>query len=243
MASYQFEASDNYHEFVIDDAKNIGALIGFDISEIYFSGFWSQGDGACFIGSVGYATGCAGAVLAYAPTDAELQRIAADWQSIQRRNFYRLSATVTHRGRYNHELSVAFDWSFAGADITDRQQADCEQLESLARDFMRWTYRALQREYEYSSAWQAATHWQQLADDAAIERAAARQLVKDMRDARNSGAIAAPSICQALRASIRRHIASAADSLATRRDIERDFAYWTNDRRRLDVAEFAAINC
>ena len=34
-----------WSESVIDDAKNIGKLLGFDIAKVYYSGFASQGDG------------------------------------------------------------------------------------------------------------------------------------------------------------------------------------------------------
>jgi hypothetical protein len=42
-----------WSECTIDDAKEIGKLLGMDIDNIYFSGFWSQGDGACFEGKTG----------------------------------------------------------------------------------------------------------------------------------------------------------------------------------------------
>ena len=46
-------------ECIIDDAKRIGAMIGFDVDKIYWRGFSSQGDGACWTGSVTYSTNCA----------------------------------------------------------------------------------------------------------------------------------------------------------------------------------------
>lgn len=43
---------------------------------IWFSGFWSQGDGACFEGYWSHAKGAATRIRDYAPTDATLHGIA-----------------------------------------------------------------------------------------------------------------------------------------------------------------------
>ena len=93
--------------------------------------------------------GTAAAIRAYAPTDTELHRIADTLQAVQRRNFYQLRATLTHRGRYYHEhcMAIAVDRdSPVGQDMT----ADAEDAVSEAlRDLARWLYRQLEREYEH----------------------------------------------------------------------------------------------
>ena len=81
--------------------------------------------------------------------DGELHRIADALQAIQRRNFYQLHATVTHRDRYYHEYCMAISVerdSATGQDMT----ADAEEtlIEAL-RDLARWLYRQLEREYDY----------------------------------------------------------------------------------------------
>ena len=45
---------------IYDDAKTIAALMGIEIKDIYFSGFSSQGDGACFTGNYAYKKGYQG---------------------------------------------------------------------------------------------------------------------------------------------------------------------------------------
>ena len=120
-------------ESVIDDARRIGALIGFDVDEIYWRGFWSQGDGACWTGSVAYSTGCAAAVARECPQDAKIQRIAREWQELQRRNFYRVRGSVSANDRY---LRTSVD-------------ADPVDINQIVSDFADWIYRALEKEYEY----------------------------------------------------------------------------------------------
>ena len=41
-----------WHEFITDNAKEEGKALGFSIDKIYFSGFYSQGDGASWVGTV-----------------------------------------------------------------------------------------------------------------------------------------------------------------------------------------------
>ncbi|MBL0916875.1 MAG: antitoxin of toxin-antitoxin stability system, partial [Sphingopyxis sp.] len=73
---------------------------------IWFSGFASQGDGACFEGDYRYARGSASAIRVYAPKDEELHRIADALLAIQWSNFFQLGARITHRGRYYHAHSM-----------------------------------------------------------------------------------------------------------------------------------------
>lgn len=94
---------------------------------------------------------------------------------------------------------------------------------------------------EYNEAWQAARRWSDLADDIAELRAQARQLVADMRAAIKSGVTAAPSICAALRKSLRGLIEAAAELKTERESIAEGFYYW-QDGRGLSIEEFAADN-
>jgi len=139
-------AGDNYFaESIIDDAKAIGELMGITIKDVYWSGFWSQGDGACFTGSYDYAKGSVAAVTSYAPHDLVLHRIARDLLNAQKRVFYRASATFSHRSRYSHEHSVSIECHDCSDDV-------CEAIAEALRDLMRWVYNSLEAEYEYQNA-------------------------------------------------------------------------------------------
>ena len=138
---------DWWYESVLEDAKKVLSMLGVDVDNIYFSGFASQGDGACFTGSYRYKIGAAKAIKAYAPEDEELHRIAGDLQDLQQRNFYGLTASITHRGRYYHEHSVSVDVEHTeGIDMPDDT---VESVAALLRDLMCWIYRSLSSEYDY----------------------------------------------------------------------------------------------
>ena len=80
-----------WYEYVFDDFETICGILGIalgtspvhlhngktrDAPHIYFRGFWSQGDGACFAGAYAYASNAKHAIRTHAPKDAELHRIA-----------------------------------------------------------------------------------------------------------------------------------------------------------------------
>ena len=149
MQWYCNAMDDFWSECVIEDAKVVGALMGFNIENIYYSGFSSQGDGACFMGSIRYAKNCAKKIKAYAPLDTELQRIAQAWQDLQKRNFYSLRASIKHRGHYYHEMCTSFDCEDTRHNYGWLQNESVEnEIVELARDFMRWIYRQLESAYE-----------------------------------------------------------------------------------------------
>lgn len=127
--------------------------MGWNIEKIYYSGFWSQGDGACFEGCMRYAKGCANTVKKYAPRDEELHRIAQAWQDLQKKNFYSLLAIVRHRGHYYHEYCTAFDCEDTRENHGYLENAETEKaIIEIARDFMRWIYKQLENAYEYETS-------------------------------------------------------------------------------------------
>lgn len=69
---------------------------------IWFSGLWSQGDGACFEGSYQYQAQAARNIREHAPQDTELHRIADALLAVQQRHFGQLQTDIQHQGRYYH---------------------------------------------------------------------------------------------------------------------------------------------
>jgi hypothetical protein len=156
--------SDFDNEFVFDDAVRVGALMGIEIATrsvrlygggfgtspvIYYSGFSSQGDGACFEGSYRYVKGALKALRkeigSESKGDKELLRIATALQAIQRKAFYGLTATMSHRGHYYHSGCMA-------VSVEDRTGYEVggdfeETIVQLMRDFADWIYNQLEAEY------------------------------------------------------------------------------------------------
>lgn len=142
-------------EYIYADAKTIASLMGIDIDKIYFSGFSSQGDGACFEGSYEYKKGAPKAVREYAPLDDELVRIANELQAIQKKRFYGLYASVRQSGHYMHENCTSID-VYERRTLRDGYETDeyageevdndiCDAL----KDLMWWIYKRLENEHDY----------------------------------------------------------------------------------------------
>jgi hypothetical protein len=136
-------------DYVYDDIRHVGEIIGIKIDEICFTGFGNQGDGACFGGSYRYEEWSVRDVVAYAPQDVELHRIARGLQTIQRQRFYGLSARV-------HLVDQCMYKNCTCIDVYDyrKYSAMCDldvenSIKELLRDFMRWMYKQLETEYEY----------------------------------------------------------------------------------------------
>jgi len=152
---------DGWWDSVYDDFEQICLILGVTLATttvrlmgrgtrqkpcIWFSGFWSQGDGACFEGRYAYAPRAALRIREYAPQDTELHRIADALQALQRPNFYQVTASFRQTGRHcGMTVDVDRD-SLAGHPIVNHGEDDL--IEAL-RDLAHWLYRALKREYEF----------------------------------------------------------------------------------------------
>ena len=141
-----FNVNDSdWSEQAIEDAKYLGAMIGITIDKVLFSGFSSQGDGACFIGSYDYVKGGTSRLKKLgAPKDLELHAIADRLLEIQRSNRYSVSAQISdHTTNYYHENTVWIDVQGCAHEDDD------DNTRKALRDFMRWIYKSLENEYDY----------------------------------------------------------------------------------------------
>ena len=156
-----------WYDFVYEDFETICRILGIALRtspvklmgggtrekpHVFFAGFSSQGDGASFEGQYSHARGAAKGIRAHAPQDTELHRIADVLLSVQRPNFYQLTANIRQRGNYCHEYGMAIEVerdSPAGQPMT--KDAEDSVTEAL-RDLARWLYRQLRREYEHQTS-------------------------------------------------------------------------------------------
>ena len=156
------------YDFVYEDAAAIADLLGIDIRQtrktlmggghrydptIYWSGFWSQGDGACFEGTYKYKKGSVKAVKEYCG-DKEVHRIAESLAEIQKRYSYKLTARMG-RGYgsnfYSHSGTMSVDVSHYDDEYRDLGSAE-DEITQLMRDFADWIYKRLEEEYEYQTS-------------------------------------------------------------------------------------------
>lgn len=168
MYSDKYTPCDYWSDDVIYDAKQIAALMGITIDKVYFSGFWSQGDGACFTGHLGYDADCLEKVMEYAPLDKELHEIATRWVNLRCPD---LEGRVTHSGRYYHSNSVSFS-------IEADQEVDVDKVIIAAKQLMDWIYGKLEENYNYAKADCLAQGYQDLGEEIIQLKLEACELIK-----------------------------------------------------------------
>jgi hypothetical protein len=139
-----------WYDCIYSHVKEIGNLLGIEIDNIYFSGFHSQGDGACFTGYYSFRRGAVKAVKEYAPQDKELHQIAQDLHAINAKCFYNLSAHVKHGGHRSHASYTVINVEDSRYYRPTEEAKDA--LSEVLRDFMHWIYRLLEKEYEYQTS-------------------------------------------------------------------------------------------
>lgn len=155
-------ASDQWWDNVYEDAQTVAGFLGVALDHkhgrasrpgpaIWFTGFDSQGDGACFEGSYRYAKDSVASIKAYAPQDAELYRIAKGLQDVQRPHFYKLIATAKHRGHYYHSGCMQVEVEHGDDLYRDIGDAEGDVIQ-LLRDFADWIYKQLEASYDYLNA-------------------------------------------------------------------------------------------
>jgi len=146
----------DWWEFVYEQADTAAKHLGINIDRkgkhtpaIYFSGFSSQGDGACFEGSYRYKKGWKEALQTeFGPGDTlnELLSIGQALQKTQARQFYKLEATCRHRGHYQHSGCMSVEVSHADSMYRDVGDAE-DEITTLLRDFADWIYTRLNAEH------------------------------------------------------------------------------------------------
>lgn len=170
--NYDWNVDYNWWDSVYEDAIMMAGIIGIQIETrrgsstepaIWFSGFSSQGDGACFEGQYRYKKGALKELKSAAAArykdpqtkqwvalegNAELHRICKGLQDVQRKHFYRLEATVKQQGHYQHSGCTSIEVTDCESMYRDIGDAE-DDVTQLLRDFMDWIYSQLEKEHDY----------------------------------------------------------------------------------------------
>ena len=157
-----------------EDAVRMAAFLGIEIDsethrqgsgrtvttpKINFSGFGSQGDGACFTGSYSCAPEAIAKITAEC-NDAELLDLATRLTAVQVATKIQYGCTVEARittsGNYSHSGTMNVETSYTD-DIDDSDEtvdldtADAEITDCM-REFADWIYAQLEAEYDYRTS-------------------------------------------------------------------------------------------
>lgn len=142
---------DNWYSCTKEDFHKILELIGFSNIDSYFTGFWSQGDGASFTGYYNYQKGMLKTVKQHAPMDKELHEIVRAIQDFMKRYGYKISCNIgLSGGLYFHSNTMSFIWEKGNSwDFDFKDNEDEKIIEQLFRDLADWYYNQLEKEYDF----------------------------------------------------------------------------------------------
>jgi hypothetical protein len=176
QAKYSDELIEKYRDVNVDyswwdsteeDFKDRMNAIGVFVDKMYFSGFWSQGDGACFTGSI---TGSGWKdYLPHLGYDNPVLTETADWN---------WGVKISHHDRYYHEYSVTIDCDIFLPDNPYDEEEDPlrhaawagvmhqfdllgleEKIIENLRDHMRDLYKTLEQEHDYLTSDEVVIEW------------------------------------------------------------------------------------
>lgn len=133
---------------VYEDFIGFAELLGIttSIQHVAFSGFWSQGDGACFTGSWSPRLDASTEIRKHAPEDIELHRIADALVALGMKHKMlnqQVSASISRRaGIYMHSNMMDVELE------VDGWPEDTAHVQTF-RDLADWLYKSLEQEYTY----------------------------------------------------------------------------------------------
>ena len=137
-------------QYTIDDMIECGATIGINVDNIYYSGFSSQGDGACFVGSYKFKPDWKSSLENFCPGYTQLISLGERLQKVYE-EFGKLYVTVYKTShRYDHENTVGFDVQSDDEEISIWAAHDA--IEEILKDFMHEIYRRLEEEYTWTNS-------------------------------------------------------------------------------------------
>jgi len=139
----------DWWDYTYEDAKTLGEKMGFQIDKINFSGFCSQGDGACFFGTFKPIADCLAAITDDTTHDSTLSDIARDLTKLILSHGVDWSAKFTTHGRYSHSGTMRVELD-APDDMSQEEFTALEKgILQTAREFADWIYSRLEKEYDY----------------------------------------------------------------------------------------------
>lgn len=138
----------DWHESTLEDAKDIAKLLGMPAIDIYFRGFSSQGDGACFIGRWHRSEVSVEGLKSHAPIDKTLHQIAEELAKAPEGLF----VDITHTSNYCHENTMQFEFN---TQDDDEFVPEPDDVKAALRSLARWIYRQLEKQYEYEVSLEA----------------------------------------------------------------------------------------
>jgi hypothetical protein len=153
---------DDLQQDILDNCREVLEHVGIAVDDIFYSGFWSQGDGACFTGTLTLEPTALEWVEKNYPTDSTLHANVEDILDCLAALPEEPAVYMTHHGHYYHYKSISFQWEYDTDDETlnrwiaehseDELSGLEESVQTSLRALMRWVYNVLESEYDWQTS-------------------------------------------------------------------------------------------
>jgi len=139
---------DEWDDFILEEWTSKLESLGYKDVRIYYTGFYSQGDGACFVAEVEIEKW----IKAH-KAGRKFQKLLAElksgcWASI----------TITHSGNYYYSTSTTVNYE-GQLELSDKAYGQLEEVarwvEEERENLGKEIYRDLEKEYEYLTSGEA----------------------------------------------------------------------------------------
>lgn len=161
---------DDWFEYLYDEFKSDLRKVGIDVEDIYFSGFWSQGDGASFTGRIRKWDIALFLEAHFKPTEYPMLKMFIDKGG-------EAMVRISQSGHYYHSNTMGYSYEFESfSDVMDRTSEFISQIidnfdeelsvelvefqdnvEHICKDYADEFYKTLEKEYDYQTSDEAVT--------------------------------------------------------------------------------------
>lgn len=246
MKHIDIQPYDQWHEHVIEDfCDNICPHFGLDVnySDVQFSGFWSQGDGASFTGDFSLYDVSPAELKASLPTEVELHQLV-DRLYVFAEDHPTIEGTITRlSSRYSHsntmligEFTSDLDYCTVEADDFLPYQGEVLQI---FRQLADWLYSRLSNEYDFQLAYATASQWAEAIEERNAVQADLTQLQVDIALNPPQSKIQAAALTASIAA-----LEVEFESLTSKIDqLSDQFSYWPKDGGPYNIGQFYENFC
>ena len=137
----QINTDYDWHQFIVEDFKEkMYKQYGIDVSNVYFNGFYSQGDGACFEGNVN--------IYEYLKQTKQLTRYKSILKYVKE---YLPNINIKQSGHYYHSKSMTFTDNYffeASETIQNVLYEIMDEIIEICEEESDTLYRELEDEYQ-----------------------------------------------------------------------------------------------
>lgn len=148
---FDINTYDTWHDYSFYDFGRMLEKLGFKNAEIFYSGFYSQGDGLSFIGDF-HAVDMQKDITEEFPDEEKLNIFYKEIKAVSDR-YEELSFSIRRNSRrYCHEKTVFINgFEYENDEVLDEEMVTEDQytMQGICRSLMRYFYRKLKKEYEY----------------------------------------------------------------------------------------------